>query len=363
MRVRLFALAAVLAAALTPAPAFADGADRGKKSIARLFNDTVAKAADSTVRVLVGNKEVALGSVVDPNGLILTKGSELKKGTIFVKLRDGAKYEAEYLGYHEGTDLALLKIDATDLAPVAFAPAKAAEVGNWVAAVGPDSSPLGVGVVSVPERKLYGLDNQIELQNKGYLGINPSREGDEVGGVMVGRVEPAGAAARAGLKPGDVIVKIAGRAVTKFDELRKTLDDYRPGDTVKMVYRRTLKEKEEKKTEEKEIDVKLIARRVFDRGTLQNEMASDTNQENPLSSRRTGFPAVLTHDTVILAKDCGGPVVDLDGRVLGLNIARAGRVETWALTGDVIRPVLADLKAGKFPAPGKPVKVNADDKK
>ena len=44
----------------------------------------------------------------------------------------------------------------------------------------------------------------------------------------------------------------------------------------------------------------------------------------------------------------GGPLVDLDGRVLGLNIARAGRVETWALPGDVIQPIMADLKAGKY---------------
>jgi serine protease Do len=50
---------------------------------------------------------------------------------------------------------------------------------------------------------------------------------------------------------------------------------------------------------------------------------------------------------VIRPSDCGGPLVDLDGKVLGINIARAGRVETWALPGDVIQPILKDLKAGK----------------
>jgi S1-C subfamily serine protease len=43
--------------------------------------------------------------------------------------------------------------------------------------------------------------------------------------------------------------------------------------------------------------------------------------------------------------------VDLDGNVLGINIARAGRVETWALPPDVVKPLIADLKAGKFPPP------------
>ena len=42
-------------------------------------------------------------------------------------------------------------------------------------------------------------------------------------------------------------------------------------------------------------------------------------------------------------------MVDLDGNVLGINIARAGRVETWILPSENIRPLLIDLKAGKFP--------------
>jgi hypothetical protein len=41
--------------------------------------------------------------------------------------------------------------------------------------------------------------------------------------------------------------------------------------------------------------------------------------------------------------------VDLDGNVLGINIARAGRVETWALPGDVIKPLIKPLKDGKYP--------------
>ena len=47
--------------------------------------------------------------------------------------------------------------------------------------------------------------------------------------------------------------------------------------------------------------------------------------------------------------NCGGPVVDLDGKVLGVSIARAGRVETWILPSETIRPILADMKAGKYP--------------
>jgi len=41
-----------------------------------------------------------------------------------------------------------------------------------------------------------------------------------------------------------------------------------------------------------------------------------------LSKRRTGFPHILQHDSVVKPRECGGPVVDLDGKVIGINICR-----------------------------------------
>jgi serine protease Do len=78
---------------------------------------------------------------------------------------------------------------------------------------------------------------------------------------------------------------------------------------------------------------------------MQNRMGSE------LSSRRTGYPIILQHDSVLKPSDCGSPLVDLEGRVLGINISRAGRVESWAIPTEVIRPLLADLKAGKGAPP------------
>ena len=71
----------------------------------------------------------------------------------------------------------------------------------------------------------------------------------------------------------------------------------------------------------------------------------------PLSERRSGFPYVLEHDTVLRPKDCGGPLVDLDGNAVGINIARVSRVSSYALPASAIRPILADMMAGKFPVP------------
>ncbi len=71
----------------------------------------------------------------------------------------------------------------------------------------------------------------------------------------------------------------------------------------------------------------------------------------PLSRRRADFPAVLQHDSVLRPEDCGGVIVDLSGKAVGLNIARAGRIETLALPATILLPLLDDLKSGKLAPP------------
>ena len=49
------------------------------------------------------------------------------------------------------------------------------------------------------------------------------------------------------------------------------------------------------------------------------------------SLRRDGFPSIFCHDATLEPDKCGGPVVDLDGNWLGVNIARNSRVRTFAI--------------------------------
>src|SRR5207253_2964782 len=73
-----------------------------------------------------------------------------------------------------------------------------------------------------------------------------------------------------------------------------------------------------------------------------------TNMGSKLSDNRTGFPNILQHDTVLNPRDCGGRLVDLDGKAVGINIARAGRVESYAIPSDTVLALLPDLKSGKL---------------
>ncbi len=319
--------------------------DKGKRLLPKLFESAASDAADSTARIQVDGKDASMGTIVGAKGYILTKGSELRSSTITVKLRDGTSYDAEYLGYHKPTDLALLKIDADDLTPVKFVNAKLAEPGNWVAATGINSEPVAVGIISAGVRKLFGMESLIENANKGYIGIMFGIAGKDE--VAITEVVKGAAAAKAGLKAGDILVEVAGETVKNREHLPEILDLYKPSDKITVKVKRKVKDSEE--TEVLSFKVTLSHRSEMSKDDLMNIGAG-----GGLSGRRTGFPQVIQHDTVLLPKDCGGPLVDLDGRVVGLNIARAGRVETWALPGEVITPVLKDLRDGKYPAPKLP---------
>jgi serine protease Do len=340
-------VAAALLSAVVAGPAAADPLpEAAGGSLLDPFKPVVAAANAATVRVLADDKAVALGTVVSADGYILTKASELR-GTLVVRRGDGSEYDAEVVGVHKPTDLALLKIAAADLKPVAFADTRGAAVGNWLAAAGTGSSPTGVGIVSVVTRKLTGFDAvDTYNNNRGFMGVELAQTDDPDGGAVVRVVSPGGAAAKAKVAKGDVIVEVDGAEVAGRAGLIELMEAYRPGDKVTVKLRRS--------GETLELKLTLtgnVAKPT--RSDIQNSMGGE------LSGRRTGFPAVLQTDLVVSPMNCGGPVVDLDGKVLGLCIARAGRVETWVLPGELIRPLVDELKAGKHKVAARPAKKTA----
>ena len=81
-----------------------------------------------------------------------------------------------------------------------------------------------------------------------------------------------------------------------------------------------------------ELDVKLSARGdIFREATRNDQMSGD------FSNRRSGFPRVIQHDILGASITMGGPVLDLEGRAVGMNIARANRAETYAIPVEELR--------------------------
>lgn len=63
----------------------------------------------------------------------------------------------------------------------------------------------------------------------------------------------------------------------------------------------------------------------------------------PTSLRSDSFPEVFAHDGRLRPEECGGPVVNLQGQVAGLNIARADPVRTLAIPAQRLRTMMAPL--------------------
>jgi serine protease Do len=80
----------------------------------------------------------------------------------------------------------------------------------------------------------------------------------------------------------------------------------------------------------------------FERQNIQNQMGGK------LSVRRSGFDKILLHDTVLRPEECGGPIVNLKGEAVGLNIARAGRTESYALPVSIVKQRIEELMSGRL---------------
>ena len=130
-----------------------DNFARDNELVRGAFTEIVAPASRSTAIVYSGGKAVSVGTIVDKNGYVLTKASELKD-KLECELREGAggRIKAKIVGVAERDDLALLKIETKEmLKPIQWAK-DVPVVGSWLATVGVEDRPMAVGVVSVPTR-------------------------------------------------------------------------------------------------------------------------------------------------------------------------------------------------------------------
>ena len=328
----LFLFAGAVAFLLLPvievsAQTLASSRYRNGAAIRKVFESVAAEPSRWTAVVESNGKQVALGVVVGADGWILSKASELK-GKLTVRTKEGPRAEAKIVGIHKGYDLAMLKIEAKDMPTVSWRTGNDPAVGRWLVTPGVKDTPVSVGVVSVKRRKIG--------PQSGVLGIEIA---DDKGGPKITQIFPNSGAAKAGLKVGDIVMKVAGKLVKDRAALSAVIRSFRPGAKLSLLIRRGMAEQKFDAT---------LGRRfsgIPNRGAMQNAMGGK------LSSRRTGFKYVLQHDTFLSPEQCGGPIVDLDGRAIGINIARAGRTESYAIPVSEILPLLNDLKSGKLAPP------------
>ena len=287
----------------------------------------VDRAARATVEIFSQPRErLAYGLVVRPDGYIVTKASEIVgQPELQCRLANGRVAPARLERTAPQHDLALLRIRASRLTAAKLEDARL-PLGSFLAAPAPDGTLLSIGVHSVAARPIPARD-------RGYLGV--VIENHSPAGALVTKVIPDSPAAAAGLREDDIIVLIGRRPVDTVEDLTRIVGDARPGFPVTVGYHRG--------GAKRSCRVQLANREDADATRMLLDMSEMMGGD--LSAHRSGYPSALQHDLTLHPDQVGGPLVDLEGRVVGLNIARTGRTGCFAIPATTLRDLLRDPKA------------------
>ena len=99
------------------------------------------------------------GFILTQDGYILTNYHVVEgSNSIKVTTYNGTSYDAQLIGYDESNDIAVLKIDATDLTPVVLGDSDTLNVGDTVVAIG---NPLGELTFSLTTGVVSALDRPV----------------------------------------------------------------------------------------------------------------------------------------------------------------------------------------------------------
>lgn len=180
---------------LTPSESFAPSAKKVIPTVVNIFTQQKVRDSahpaleDPVFRYFFGDRldpkprqasNLGSGVIVSSNGYILTNHHVVVAADeIQVALADGRTLPARVVGADPETDLAVLKIEASDLPAITFAQAESLNVGDWVLAVG---NPFGVGqtvtagIVSALGRTHLGI-NTFENFIQTDAAINPGNSG------------------------------------------------------------------------------------------------------------------------------------------------------------------------------------------
>ncbi len=292
---------------------------RSDGGVLKTFEQAAGDVWMSTVQIMSAKRQLSLGLIVDSNGWVITKASQLATEQLDCRLADGTRVPASLMHINHELDLALLKINRAKLPTAVWHDGSDIRVGGWLATTTCSSKmPVGIGVVSVGPRRIPST--------KAVLGVSL---GDADEGALVSMVIPGGGAYQAGIEEGDVIVSIDGSYLNSKEALLRKIATLRAGQRVTIGVNR--------RDNSLSMDAQLmdLSANLFD--------PTEMEVNGTVSARASGFPRVFQHDTVLAPHQCGGPVVDTQGRVVGLNIARAGRVTSYALPLDVLVPAIREM--------------------
>ena len=96
----------------------------------------------------------------------------------------------------------------------------------------------GVGF-SIPSNTVRSIASQLISSGKvehAYLGVSIDATASAA---RIAEIRPSTPAAGAGLKAGDVVVEVDGKAISSGDDLTRVIDAHKPGDKISVTYKRS----------------------------------------------------------------------------------------------------------------------------
>lgn len=171
-------------------------------------SDVVAKLRPSVVEIATesvssGNsifgqyisQGAGSGVIYSADGYIITNNHVIDgASSITVKTMDGTEYPATLIGTDPQTDIAVIKVDATNLTPAAIGDSDAIQVGEATIAIGNPLGSLGgtvtTGIISAVGREIT-INNETMTLLQTDAAINPGNSGGglfDVSGNLIGIV-------------------------------------------------------------------------------------------------------------------------------------------------------------------------------
>ncbi len=179
-----------------------------------------------------GEQSTGSGVIVDrARGYVLTNNHVIDNAQeVVVTLKDRRSFKAKLVGTDPGTDIAVLKIDAPNLADIKLGDSDAMNVGDFVVAIG---NPFGVGqtvtsgIVSALGRTGLGIEGYEDFIQTD-ASINPGNSGGalvnlagELIGVNTAIIGPSGSSAGIGFAVPSNMVRSVMAQIIRFGEVRR----------------------------------------------------------------------------------------------------------------------------------------------
>jgi serine protease Do len=204
-----------------------------------------------------------------------------------------------------------------------FAADSKLEQGTWVVVNGATSRTkrrILAGIISAQAR---------EIPKDGIVGLGLVLEKVKEK-LQVKNISDDSGAAVAGVKVGDFIEKLEDKKITDRADIAEILKMKKVGDEVKLTVKRA----------GKDIDLTI---KLDTLANTEKPMDRNDQMSGSFSKRRAGFPRVIQHDILANNNTMGGPVLDMKGRTVGMNIARANRCETFAIPVEELQVIIKEM--------------------